>query len=1826
MAINQPVATVVAVTGEAYARNAEGVLRALKAGDALYEGEVLITRNGGRVELATSDGQLLEVQPNESVAITAELSDATRPTPQEAAVGDATIDRVVQALEQGGDIDDALEAPAAGLAGGAGGEGNSFVRLLRITEGVDPLSFEFGTAQPAVPFDFDGGAGDDSTVVAPEVAATLSISGPANVVEGESATYTVSVDRAPTSDLIVNIVTGHVTTDNGDLVPVTQAVTIAAGATSATFTVTTLDDAYADSGETFTASIASTSGGGYENLVVGTASVTTTILDQVGSDDPPGAEDTATINLSGPDVVAEGASATYTVTLDKAPTTAVTLNVTLTHVDTVSGDITSVPATVTIAAGATTATFDVSTFDDAIQEPGESYSVSIALPGVPGGGFENLVIGTGSKTTQILDNDPDAVNDVISTNEDVPVVIAVRGNDTDPDGDPLTVTAVTQGTNGTVVIDGATGNLIYTPNPNFFGSDTFTYTITDGNGGFDTATVTVNVVSVNDGPIAVADTNTVSEDAVSVSGDVTPGTPTQDRDVDGDVLTVVGVAAGTPGTPPSGSVGMSVAGTYGAVTINGDGSYTYVPGAGAQALSAGQTANDVFTYRISDGNGGFAQTTLTITVTGVNDVPLGRDETVTTAEDVPYVFSLANFQMNDAEDGNPSNPTSVRIDSLPADGSLTLNGVAVTVGQVLSGASISAGQLVFTPAPQANGNNYANFDFSVRDSSGLFDPAPNTVTVNVTPVDDGAPLAANDAFMTTANTPIIITTGQLLANDVLRDHATITNVSPVSSGTLTDNGNGTWTYVSPTAGPAIFTYTLTDDDGQTSTATVNLTVVSGRDDLATVYESGLAAGSGGGATIVSGNLFANDGGGTTLFSIGGVTDGGAGDMDSRAGYISIDTAIGNLIVDTAGANAGDYTYTLLDRADNSAPANDLSVTEVFNYTSNATSAALRINVIDDAPLSFDRTVQVSEDQVPSYNLVLVLDVSGSMDIASAAGEVRQINPDGTITITTRLQMAKDAMKELVAEYYNQAQSVSVTLITFDSSATIVNPGAPLTDKNATLAAIDGLDGSGGTNYESALGAVQTAFGTIDPSLKNTLYFISDGEPSVGNLTDPAGASGYTTWIANNSVDAYAVGIGTGIANTGPLNSIHNVDADGDGVVDPAIIVPDLNDLDSALLSTVPTAYGGNVVSNANVGNVLGADGGYVQTIEIMLDSNNDGTPDQLVTFTYNAVSNQVSQNSSFLTGYPVAGDLVTLSTGQGFDLGTLTFNFKTGDYTFFTNGSATEGDSFELRFVARDNDGDVSPSTLLRVEVVDGQPIARPDSDTLLANQTHFEGNVISGLGTDGGLPQGQQVASFSAGGGGVDKAVDGAEVTSVTFKGVTYDLTTNASGSGAGFTWTVNNGQLTWSATSGGSSLVFSKTGFYDYTPPTVDVPVTPTSAPVTTWFNTSSNATANGVLLSGVSRTGAAQTLSYNNASGTSNDGVGVSGGGSSSRLDNLETLVVRFNQGIHTQGVQDVSFVVATSASNLGSTSGTVRALTYSVFDVAGNLLGRFYSTNEGVVTLPSEYSNIGWVEIEANSAAEARITSVSFESVLPNVAPAVAPVEIGYTLTDSDGDTSSAVLTTRIISNSIFGDDTNDTLTGTTGNDRIVAGAGNDVVNGGAGHDILEGGAGNDTLNGGDGNDVLRGGTGSDTLVGGAGNDVLSGGEGNDVLTGGLGADVFEWTLAARGVSGTPSMDRVTDFDTAQVAAGGDSLDLRDLLQGEQHVGNDVGSLLNYLHFSQSGGNTVVHVSSNGGFTGGYSAGKEDVTITLDGVNLFSGGLTSDQQVIQDLLSKGKLITD
>ncbi|MFA8388311.1 MAG: Ig-like domain-containing protein, partial [Pelagibaca sp.] len=204
---------------------------------------------------------------------------------------------------------------------------------------------------------------------------------------------------------------------------------------------------------------------------------------------------------------------------------------------------------------------------------------------------------------------PVANDDSTSTVEDTLVTINVLGNDSDVDGDPLTVTSATA-TNGSVTI-GAGGSLTYTPNADFTGTDTISYTISDGAGGTASASVAVIVAAVNDAPVAVDDTATTVEDTP-----VTFSVLGNDSDVDGDPLTVTSASA-----------------TNGSVAIGAGGSLTYTP-------NADFSGTDTITYDVSDGAGGTATGSVAVTVGAANDAPVAVADTATTAEDTPVTIDV----------------------------------------------------------------------------------------------------------------------------------------------------------------------------------------------------------------------------------------------------------------------------------------------------------------------------------------------------------------------------------------------------------------------------------------------------------------------------------------------------------------------------------------------------------------------------------------------------------------------------------------------------------------------------------------------------------------------------------------------------------------------------------------------------------------------------------------------------------------------------------------------------------------------------------------------------------------------------------------------------------------------------------------------------------------------------------------------------------------------------------------------------------------------------------------------------------------------------------
>ena len=201
-------------------------------------------------------------------------------------------------------------------------------------------------------------------------------------------------------------------------------------------------------------------------------------------------------------------------------------------------------------------------------------------------------------------------------------------------------------------------------------------------------------------------------------------------------------------------------------------------------------ANNVYDVQVqaSDGTNVSAIQSIAVTVTNVNEAPAGADGTVTTAEDTAYVLKTTDFGFGDPDAA--ASLAAVRITGLPGAGTLTLNNVAVTLNQDIAVAQIAAGLLVFTPAANANGASYAQIGFAVSDGA-LLDPTPDTLTINVTAVND-APVAGNDALVATQDQAGVLAVN-LLANDTDLDGPApaVTSFALVTGGAGSASASGT---------------------------------------------------------------------------------------------------------------------------------------------------------------------------------------------------------------------------------------------------------------------------------------------------------------------------------------------------------------------------------------------------------------------------------------------------------------------------------------------------------------------------------------------------------------------------------------------------------------------------------------------------------------------------------------------------------------------------------------------------------------------------------------------------------------------------------------------------------------------------------------------------------------------------------------------------------------------------------------------------------------------------------------------------------------------------
>jgi hypothetical protein len=365
-----------------------------------------------------------------------------------------------------------------------------------------------------------------------------------------------------------------------------------------------------------------------------------------------------------------------------------------------------------------------------------------------------------------VNDKPNAKDDEVSTMEEEPIeVIDVLTNDTDKDGDPLSIASVTQGRHGSVKIN-TDQTLSYTPNKNFSGDDSFKYTVSDSKGAMSEASVSVKVKPVNDPPKAMDSSVTTQEDK-----EVSVGLKATDPDSDALSYSVVkGPSHGRlSGTGPM---------------------LKYKP-------EANFSGSDSFTFKVSDGSAESGAATVSITVKATNDPPMAYNDSVTTQEDDSVAITLAGGD----DDGDV---ISYHIVEGPSHGSL----------------KGKTPRLIYTPHKNFNGSD--SFTFKTSDKKAESETAEVSITVE--PVND-PPTANNSSVITEEDTPVSIS---LTASDPDGDSLTYVVLGGPANGNLKGMaGTSPKLSYTPKAnfyGTDSFTFRVSDNRARSNVATVLITV------------------------------------------------------------------------------------------------------------------------------------------------------------------------------------------------------------------------------------------------------------------------------------------------------------------------------------------------------------------------------------------------------------------------------------------------------------------------------------------------------------------------------------------------------------------------------------------------------------------------------------------------------------------------------------------------------------------------------------------------------------------------------------------------------------------------------------------------------------------------------------------------------------------------------------------------------------------------------------------------------------------------------------------
>ncbi|WP_259344984.1 Ig-like domain-containing protein [Vibrio diabolicus] len=394
-------------------------------------------------------------------------------------------------------------------------------------------------------------------------------------------------------------------------------------------------------------------------------------------------------------------------------------------------------------------------------------------------------------TIMAINDAPVAKALTINTDEDTAsAAVSARSQAEDvedgiPTGD-LALVSLPQ--KGQVAIDQTVGTFVYTPNANENGSDSFTYTIADSEGGVSlAATVSVNIGSVNDSPVAEADSFTFDEDVTSTLDILSNDSDIEDGSFTPSSITLQDLGQGEGGY------------SFATVSVNADGTLKIVP-------TANVNGQHSFTYTLTDsGQAVSVPATVTLNITPVNDAPVAVDNSAQLLEGGSFEVNVLGND-SDADAGDSFELTSVTVVDTPAYGSVNVT---------------ASGAIVYNPNENYFGED--SFTYTVADLAGAVSNVA-TVTMTVTPVND-APIAQAQSQTLDEDNSLVIT---LVGSDIDNDDDTLQYLitEQVSHGVLEQLTNNGWRYT-PEAnfnGSDFFLFKVNDGDLDSTEVRVDLTV------------------------------------------------------------------------------------------------------------------------------------------------------------------------------------------------------------------------------------------------------------------------------------------------------------------------------------------------------------------------------------------------------------------------------------------------------------------------------------------------------------------------------------------------------------------------------------------------------------------------------------------------------------------------------------------------------------------------------------------------------------------------------------------------------------------------------------------------------------------------------------------------------------------------------------------------------------------------------------------------------------------------------------------